>query len=50
MFESLPGDAEADRSHVGQHVIKQEIASPSGLQVHVELGEFQLDVIDVVQE
>lgn len=47
---SLPGDAKANRAHVGQHVIDQVIAASSGLQVNVELGELQLDVIDVVQE
>lgn len=45
-----PSDAEADRAHVGEDVIEQEIASSSGLQVDIELGELQLDVIDVVEE
>lgn len=45
-----PGDTEADRAHVGQHVVDQVIASSSRLQVDVELGELQLDVIDVVEE
>jgi len=45
-----PGDAEADGAHVGQHVVEQVVASSSGLQVDVELGELQLDVVDVVEE
>ena len=50
MCGASPGDAEADGPHVGQHVVEQEVPPPSALQVHVELGEFQLDVVDVVQE
>lgn len=45
-----PGDAEADRAHVGEHIVEQVVAPSSGLQVDVELGELQLDVIDVVEE
>ena len=45
-----PSDAEADRAHVGEDVIEQVIASSSGLQVDIELGELQLDVIDVMEE
>lgn len=45
-----PGDAEADGAHVGEHVVEQVVASASGLQVDVELGELQLDVVDVVEE
>lgn len=45
-----PGDAEADGAHVGEHVVEQVVASSSGLQVDVELGELQLDVVDVVEE
>lgn len=48
--QTSPSDTEADRAHVGQHVVEQVIASSSGLQVDVKLGEFQLNVIDVVQE
>lgn len=47
---SSPGDAEANRAHVRQHIVDQVIAPSSGLQVDVELGELQLDVIDVMQE
>lgn len=49
-FRVSPSDAEADRAHVGQNVIEQVIASTPGLQVDIELGELQLDVIDVVEE
>lgn len=45
-----PGDAEADRAHVGEHIVEQVVAPSSGLQVDVELGELQLDVVDVVEE
>lgn len=50
VYWASPSDAEADGAHVGQDVIEQVIASTSGLQVDVELGELQLDVIDVVEE
>lgn len=46
----LPGDTEADRAQVGQDVVEQVVAASSGLQVDVDLGELQLDVVDVVQE
>lgn len=45
-----PCDAEADRAHVGQYVVKQVVATASRLQVDVEFGEFKLDVIYVMQE
>lgn len=45
-----PGDAEADGAHVRQHIVEEVIASSSGLQVDIELGELQLDVIDVMEE
>lgn len=47
---SSPGDAEADRAHVGQDVVDEVVVPSSGLEVDVELGELQLDVIDVVEE
>lgn len=45
-----PCDAEADRAHVGQNVVEQVVPSASGLQVHIEFGEFKLDVVYVMQE
>lgn len=45
-----PGDAEADGAHVGEHIVEQVVASSSGLQVDVEFGELQLDVIDVMEK
>ena len=47
---ATPSDAEADRAHVRQYIIEQVVASSSGLQVDVELGELQLDIIDVMEE
>lgn len=47
---ATPSDAEANRAHVGQYVVEQVVTSSSGLQVDVELGELQLDIIDVMEE
>lgn len=48
--EPEPGDTEAHRAHVGKDVVYQVVAATTCLEVDVEFGELQLDIIDVVEE
>ena len=45
-----PGDAEAHRAHIRQDVVYQVVAASSVLEVDVEFGELQLNVINVMEE
>lgn len=45
-----PADAEGEAADVGDDIVEAMVDTPPVLEVDVELGELQLDVIDVVQE
>lgn len=45
-----PGDAKANSTNVGQDVIDKVLFPASGLEVDVDFGELQLNIIDIVQK
>lgn len=48
--EPKPCDAKANGTHVGQDVIDEVLFPSPDLEINVDLGEFQLNVIDVVKK
>lgn len=45
-----PADGEGEAADVGEDIIEAMVDTPPVLEVDIELGELQLDIIDVVQE
>lgn len=45
-----PGDAEANNTNVGQDVVDKVLFPAPGLEVDVDFGELQLNIIDIVQK
>lgn len=48
--QTSPCDAKTNGPHVGQDIIDEVFFPSPGLKVNVDLGEFQLNVIDVMKK
>lgn len=48
--QASPCDAKANGTHVGQDIIDEVLFPSPDLEINVDLGEFQLYVIDVVKK
>lgn len=48
--QASPCDAKADGTHVGQDIVDEVLFPSPDLEINVDLGEFQLNVIDVVKK